>query len=124
MPDDRASGEQIFRNRVDGLLAALTAATHAQAQLREELSRERARKLDQGLRLGQILGRDYDGVPLDEVCYELVRLKAERQTLRQLIRYVVSDNGGVLIDLEVVNDVRERPVVITVADLLGVIGEE
>jgi len=38
-----------------------------------------SQRFDLSLRLGQILGPEYDGVPLEEVARELVRLKAERQ---------------------------------------------
>lgn len=38
----------------------------------------RERRVHLGLRLGQLLGREYDGVPLEDIVRELVQLKARQ----------------------------------------------
>jgi hypothetical protein len=77
------------------LIERVEAAEAAQARLTTELAAERARKIELGLRLGQILGPEYDGTPLDDVARELVRVKgelaardADRLRLREQINHI------------------------------------
>ncbi len=82
-------------------------AIKAQLTLSEQaLSAERARKVDLGLRLGQILGREYDGVPLDEVARRFVaseQARAQAEQARARLRTALADimrvtngDGGVV----------------------------
>jgi multidrug efflux pump subunit AcrA (membrane-fusion protein) len=74
---DIAWGELGFlKNDLSNRDAQLTAAEQA-------LSAERTRKVDLGLRLGQILGREYDGVPLEEIARRFVAAEQARAQAEQ-----------------------------------------
>jgi hypothetical protein len=61
---------------IDGCQYSKLAVERGTAPQRE-LSHERTRKVELGLRLGQILGPDYDGVSLEDIARELVALKSK-----------------------------------------------
>lgn len=48
-----------------------------------DMAKERDRRIQQGIQLGKILGREYDGWSLEEVAKELVRVRAENAELRE-----------------------------------------
>jgi hypothetical protein len=68
------------------------AQTQEIAQLKAEVSRLTLQKIELGLRVGQILWPDYDGVSFDDVARELVKLKAEAALLSRVPPLEVQEN--------------------------------
>ncbi len=89
---DCSCGVSQQQDQINAVEEALVLETQRRVEAEQALSVERARKVEQGLRLGQILGREYDGVSLDEVARRLVaadhaRAEAEQELSRCKGRY-------------------------------------